>query len=391
MTRAASLFAERGYPHVSLADIAGAAGVTAPSVYRHFDDKQALLAAAVLVGVDDLEACTDRALSGSNTSDDLVRAVCAMGVERPEAAYLWRWNSTYLTEDQNVTVADRTGEVLSRWAQALAHGRPELSERGALRLAWAVLSVSGSPSVHHSRMSTTRIRTELHSLITRLITLNPADAPPMTPPPSMPAGTRTRRDEILDAAASLFAARGYAAVGVDDIGAAVGITGPSVYKHFPSKLAILVGIGKRSAMRLEAGAMAAYSRTDRPDELLALLVDSYVATITATPDLLVTFNSSSVLEGQPGAVELIDLQRQYVARWIDLLMRTDVSLDRDQAALSVHAALSIVNDAVRMRRGSMTDRFVAQMTYLMQGVLGLISSSRPPSADTLPHDAPPHD
>ena len=44
--RAAQLFLERGYPQVSVAEIARAAGVTGPSLYRHFDDKQALLTAA---------------------------------------------------------------------------------------------------------------------------------------------------------------------------------------------------------------------------------------------------------------------------------------------------------------------------------------------------------
>ncbi|PZT99362.1 MAG: TetR family transcriptional regulator, partial [Gordonia sp. (in: high G+C Gram-positive bacteria)] len=45
--RAAELFLARGYDHVSVADIAKAAGVTGPSIYRHFADKQAILFAAV--------------------------------------------------------------------------------------------------------------------------------------------------------------------------------------------------------------------------------------------------------------------------------------------------------------------------------------------------------
>ncbi|NED68043.1 TetR/AcrR family transcriptional regulator, partial [Streptomyces sp. SID10244] len=107
---AATLFLERGYPQVSVADIARAAGVTAPSVYRHFADKQSLLAAAVLAGVDDLEACTDRALSAAPTPgvDRLIAAVCTLGVRRPEATSLWRWASQHLTDDQNREVVLRT-------------------------------------------------------------------------------------------------------------------------------------------------------------------------------------------------------------------------------------------------------------------------------------------
>ena len=49
----------------------------------------------------------------------------------------------------------------------------------------------------------------------------------------------TRREEILDAAAGLFADRGYHGVSIDDIGAAVGMSGPGIYRHFASKEDIL--------------------------------------------------------------------------------------------------------------------------------------------------------
>src|SRR4051794_39657544 len=49
----------------------------------------------------------------------------------------------------------------------------------------------------------------------------------------------SRREQILAAAATLFRERGYDATGIDDIGAAVSITGPGVYRHFASKEEIL--------------------------------------------------------------------------------------------------------------------------------------------------------
>jgi AcrR family transcriptional regulator len=51
---------------------------------------------------------------------------------------------------------------------------------------------------------------------------------------------RNRRAQIALAAAELFGERGYPAVGIDDIAAAVGISGPAVYRHFPTKYAMLV-------------------------------------------------------------------------------------------------------------------------------------------------------
>ncbi|GAA1482011.1 TetR/AcrR family transcriptional regulator [Gordonia sinesedis] len=368
---AATLFTDRGYPQVSLADIARAAGVTAPSLYRHFDDKQALLAAAVMAGIDDLQTCTDRALrTGSDPTAGLVRSVCALGARRPQSTSLWRSASQHLSDEQNREVALRIREILHRWAAAVADGS-DLSERQAAELCWAILSVAGSLQVHATRMPAGRAQSEIDLLVRRVLALRPDDAPPLpaTPPPV--TGIATRRDEILDAAARLFAERGYAGVGVDEIGAAVGITGPSVYKHFSSKLAILLGIGQRSAARLEAGVMAAYATTGDPAKLLGLLVDSYVGVITSTPDLSVGFNNSYALAGQPTALDLLDVQRRYVGRWVDLLMQTDPELTRERAAVAVHAALSVVNDAIRIRRGTARPDFAARMAYLMKGVLGL--------------------
>ena len=49
----------------------------------------------------------------------------------------------------------------------------------------------------------------------------------------------SRRQQILDIAAELFAARGFHGVSVAELGSACGISGPALYKHFESKDAML--------------------------------------------------------------------------------------------------------------------------------------------------------
>ncbi|MGW5163032.1 TetR/AcrR family transcriptional regulator, partial [Nonomuraea wenchangensis] len=44
---AAELFCARGYHNVGIEDIAQEVGITGPAIYRHFPNKQAVLAAAV--------------------------------------------------------------------------------------------------------------------------------------------------------------------------------------------------------------------------------------------------------------------------------------------------------------------------------------------------------
>src|SRR3954447_8961119 len=63
----------------------------------------------------------------------------------------------------------------------------------------------------------------------------------------------SRREQILRAAAQLFAERGSRAVGVDDVGAAVGVTGPAIYRHFASKDAMLAEMLLRISEHLLEG------------------------------------------------------------------------------------------------------------------------------------------
>ena len=60
------------------------------------------------------------------------------------------------------------------------------------------------------------------------------------------------RQKILDQALALFSVYGYDAVSVDQIAAAVGIKGPSLYNHFPGKRAIFDAIVEATAAQYEA-------------------------------------------------------------------------------------------------------------------------------------------
>src|SRR6202012_5016825 len=81
-----------------------------------------------------------------------------------------------------------------------------------------------------------------------------------------------RRSEILAAAAALFAARGYHGVSIDDIGAAAGMSGPGIYRHFPGKDAALAEMLLDISQRLHAaGGRLAESAADAPAALDALL------------------------------------------------------------------------------------------------------------------------
>lgn len=74
----------------------------------------------------------------------------------------------------------------------------------------------------------------------------------------------TRREQILREAARLFAERGFHGVGVDEIGAAVGISGPGLYRHFPGKDAMLAELLVGISERLLCGGSCASPRAAPP-------------------------------------------------------------------------------------------------------------------------------
>lgn len=371
---AAELFRARGFPGVGIKDIADAAGVTGPALYRHFADKQAILAYVVLSGFEDLEAATAEALSDALPPADQLQSLLArlatQAVERREIAALWRWEGRHLPKEDQREIARRSTLALTTWAKALQLRRPDLRPEDAELLCWAALSVFGSVSVHHTSVARRRFAALLVELALNVLN---ATLPLPSASPEVPAlrlGTPSRREQVLAEATALFAHRGFHDVSMEDIGAAAGIAGPSVYRHFPSKAALMVAIGHRAADRL---ALAAEQALQAPDERAALrrLAASYVHTILHTPELLVSFSADRVTMPDRDKADLLRVQRDYVAQWVTLLSAVRPSLPQREAKITVHAALTIANDLARTRRVASRPHFEAELTTLLHTVLGI--------------------
>ena len=99
---------------------------------------------------------------------------------------------------------------------------------------------------------------------------------PHSPGEPSAAAPDDRRAAIRVAALRLFAAQGYRATTMADIGAAVGIRGPSLYKHVTGKHELLAGIMLATMQRLLDGYRAAVTSTDDVREQLRRAVESHV-------------------------------------------------------------------------------------------------------------------
>ncbi|MEB3022815.1 TetR/AcrR family transcriptional regulator [[Mycobacterium] crassicus] len=89
---------------------------------------------------------------------------------------------------------------------------------------------------------------------------------------------KDRKAQIVRAAARAFSDRGYHAVGVDEIAAEVGISGPALYRHFANKYALLVATAEYTVEALVTAARVA-DDPDRPAaERLRAITDALIET-----------------------------------------------------------------------------------------------------------------
>ncbi|GAA1233797.1 TetR/AcrR family transcriptional regulator [Prauserella halophila] len=375
---AAELFRARGYHGVGINDIASAAGITGPALYRHFTDKQAILAHVLRAGLGELEAATDAAFGSAEHASNgrvgtLLTELAAKSVERRDTAALWRWEGRYLDADTQRDLRERSAAILATWTKMLLRARPGLSPEDAELLCWAGLSVFGSVSVHRTSVPKRRFEQLLVDIAGRVLRADPpgagATADVDVAAATEPLTTPSRREQILTEATELFSSRGFSAVSMDDIGRAVGIAGPSVYRHFPSKANLLGAIGRRAGDRLLLSAEDAL-RSDGEWPALHRLAESYVATLTGQPELLVSFSVDRVHIDERDRPDLLRIQREYVARWVQLLEAARPELDTREAKITVHAALTVANDLTRTRRVNRRPGLPADLVTLMSTVLG---------------------
>lgn len=74
-------------------------------------------------------------------------------------------------------------------------------------------------------------------------------------------GGESRREALLDAAAEMFAAKGYDGTSIRDIAGAVGMLPGSLYYHFKSKEELLIAVYRKGVARFEAAIDEALAST----------------------------------------------------------------------------------------------------------------------------------
>ncbi|WP_165962645.1 SACE_7040 family transcriptional regulator [Occultella glacieicola] len=190
----------------------------------------------------------------------------------------------------------------------------------------------------------------------------------------MAAGSR--REEILAAAADLFARHGYRGVSIYDIGAAVGISGPALYRHFRSKGALLSEmLVSISATLLSEGRRRSEAAED-PPAALAALVDWHIEfALDHLPLITIQFRDLDSL-GEPDRDEVRRLQREYVEIWVRLIRELHPEVGEPTARSGAHAVFGLINSTPHSARLARSEMEVLLRTMALAALASVAASVR---------------
>ncbi|MYR05112.1 TetR family transcriptional regulator [Gordonia sp. SID5947] len=372
---AARAFSADGYHAVRLDDIADAAGISAPALYRHFPNKYALFAETARNLADALADATGKVPHDTDRPEvelhGLLAALTGASIENRRTGGLYHWEADYLQPADARYVRDIVVSQHRRIRTALRRARPGLDADSADLITAAMTSVVASPATHRAALPARQIG----ELITdAAMTLSDVDLPS---PPGVDVGAQppglsptSKREKLLAEAIKLFAAQSFREVTIDDIARAADLPASGVYRHFDSKAAILQAAFWRASDRVTALIADALSSSTTPREAITALVTRYVDLSCTNTAMLAVYVSEigSVTPGQ--RTELRNQQRLNVEEWAAWLTRERPELTAVQARFLVQAVLNVTIDLTRLNPSPPPGRITALGLRLLLGGAG---------------------
>jgi AcrR family transcriptional regulator len=358
---AAQLFAERGFPAVSMADIAERAGLDPGNLYRYVPGKNALLHEVLDAGLDVFTA----ACGADPDLEELVAALVEAATSEPTlvAAYLRERRRIDASTFPEVAHHDRA--LVEIVVTAIRRAQPEAADDRTVTRFRGLFGILDAITKFADELSA-RARSALCAGMSAVVTAPLSDVSERGAELTGWRPTRTRRQEVIDAAVSLMSEHGYDDARVTDVGRAIGISGPSVYEHFRTKQHILLAAIDRCAALLVSSTEVAFSGATGPDDALDRLVNGLSSTcVTHREMMTVTSREISAL-GAPDRERVgqirDDLDDVWTAvireRWPELPTAAAKALARSAVQMTMLATRSADSPASAEAVSSMTLSFL---------------------------------
>ena len=155
---------------------------------------------------------------------------------------------------------------------------------------------------------------------------------------------------------------------LEDIGGAVGISGPALYRHFANKQALLGAILIEVSERLLAGGHAVLAAHDSADERLDALIAFHVEFALRDADVIRVQDRDLASLSDDDRHAVRRLQREYVEVWVGILAALHPERDGDELRVCAHACFGLINStphSVRAQRSIPTERVVRGILHSM--------------------------
>jgi AcrR family transcriptional regulator len=180
-----------------------------------------------------------------------------------------------------------------------------------------------------------------------------------------------RKERILIAAADLVAKHGYHSVSMSDIGAAAGIVGSGIYRHFDSKAAVLVALLDRVMQRLLHNASQIVADAGDTRTALASLVRDQVAFAIEDRRLVQVYQREIHNLPAEDRRRLRRMQRRYIQQWVQVVTALRPDTSDEEIHTAVHAAIGAIQSTVFFRSGIPADRLTALLSGAAHACLRL--------------------
>lgn len=152
-----------------------------------------------------------------------------------------------------------------------------------------------------------------------------------------------RQAAILHEAARLFAERGFSGVSLEELGAAVGVSGPAVYRHFANKQALLGSILVRVSEQLLSGGREVVAAHDSPAARLDALIRFHVDFALRDADVIRVQDRDLASLSDDDRHTVRRLQRAYVELWMAVLAELHPARSEADLRVRAHACFGLIN------------------------------------------------
>lgn len=179
-----------------------------------------------------------------------------------------------------------------------------------------------------------------------------------------------RKEKILASAADLVARNGFHAVSMADIGAAAGITGSGIYRHFESKSAVLVALFDRVIDGLLLDSSEIVTRQSDLRAAMCELITGQVEFVVADRELAQVYYHEVHNLPADDQSRLRRKQRRYLEEWVHLLHEIRPALSDTEARALVHAAIGAIQSSLFHNGGLPPERLRSLLTNAAVATLG---------------------